>query len=651
MKNSYQKLIYTLFLLTVVTFLQAQTSSGGQPMSFSTTFQSKYRKAFAKSETVKLPKFDLEKALLEDQTFPGTRVAAPIAVDLGLENAGKWYELANGDRIWRMKVQSSGAYGLMFLYDQLYLPPGAQLFMYQEDGAQILGAYTFENNTPNHTFMTGFVYSETAILEYYEPQSVRGEGRLHLFRIDHAYKKSVATEKTIQNEFGFGASDACNRNANCPEGSSWQDQKRGICRIIVVVEEGTGFCTGSLLNNAEADGTPYVLSAYHCQDGFTPKYDFWRYDFNYEASSCNTPGQEPTFQSVLGSTLRAGYQQNDILLLELAQAIPTSFNVYFNGWDRKLAVPTSSFSFHHPRGDIKKISVDNGLAIIHPSSFQWQNANGMLVSTTPANFMYRLKFEIGTVEAGSSGTPLFDQNGRIVGQLHGGTDLGDCNFTTAYYDRFALSWEGGGTPETRLKDWLDPMGRDTMLINGINQPADDMVSITGFVRTASGMGVSGVNVSLVGPGSRTTVTDTSGAYIFQNLQSGAVYGVSLVKDLGDRNGISIPDILLMSQHILGVQPLDTPLKILAADVDESKSIAILDLITLRKLILGIDVVLPQTTSWKFLPEGFQFSNPLRPWDDFLPTVFQMPPLTNSVSDFNFTAIKMGDIDLSANPQN
>lgn len=646
MRTMFQKLTLLLILLFGSLAVRAQLISGGTPKSLSPDFQAQYDQPL---HATQIPALNTQRLRKEDRRAPGTRIAAPVRVDFGLENAGEWLELDNGDRIWRLKVESPNALGLSFLYDELYLPPGAKLFMFSEDGSQQLGAYTFESNTPNHTFMTGFIYGKTAILEYYEPKAVKDEGRLHIFRVDQVYKEEALPQKNMNNEFGFGTSSDCHLNANCPEGNNWQNQKRGICRIIVVVEEGTGFCTGSLMNNTEGDQTPYVLSAFHCQDGFTPMYDFWRYDFNYEGSDCDNPTEEPMLQSVLGSTLRASRRENDFLLLELTEDIPPAYHVYFNGWERSEQPPTSSFSFHHPRGDVKKLSSENQVAIIHPTAFDWQTADSVLLSTSPPNHMFRMRLDEGTVEAGSSGGPLFDQNGRIVGQLHGGTDLGTCGSTTAYYDRFSLSWEGGGTPETRLKDWLDPMNIGLMRLDGVDQASVPLAKMAGRVRTADGRGIAGITVRLSGPMTMEMVTDTSGKYEFNDLPTGEVYGVSFDRDFGDKNGVGISDILFVSQHILGVRPLDTPYKLLAADVDDSESIGILDIITLRKLILGIDLELTEVDSWRFVPVDYIFTDDIRPWNDFIPSTFHRSTLLEDVTNFDFIGFKMGDVDLNADP--
>ena len=418
------------------------------------------------------------------------------------------------------------------------------------------------------------------------------------------------------------------------------------------MEEGTGFCTGNLLNNAAEDQKPYILSAGHCQDGFTPQYNFWRFDFNYEASGCSNPGSEPAFQSVLGSTLRASRRQNDFLLLEIQNPIPPSYNVYFNGWDRKNAPPPTSFCIHHARGDIKKISIENNAATILPTEFSWQNAQGVIISTTPPNHMFRVKFDDSTIEAGSSGAALFDPNGRVVGQLHGGFFLGSCTVNDAFsfFDRFSLSWEGGGTPETRLKDWLDPEDTGLTFIDGIEQTGVAMARVSGFIRDANGRSVAGVNVQLVGALTMATVTDTTGAYRFENLPTGTSLGLILEKNFNARNGIGVLDIILISKHILSIEPFESPLSLLAADVDNSGSINILDLIQIRKITLSIDLAFPSSPAWRFLPAGFTFLDPQRPWDDFIPSVFSLPAFSGNLENINFTGIKMGDVDFSANPR-
>ena len=74
----------------------------------------------------------------------------------------------------------------------------------------------------------------------------------------------------------------------------------------MVFQQGMGWCSGSLINNTRNDGTPYYLTAFHCQHGYTPYYHLWRFDFNYEAVGCDNPPSIPSFQPMIG----AGIQSN-----------------------------------------------------------------------------------------------------------------------------------------------------------------------------------------------------------------------------------------------------------------------------------------------------------------------------------------------------
>jgi len=134
----------------------AQISQGGVPFSL----KSSNHLLFSNIETNIAPTFDIEKAKAEDKLLQGSvRFAAPIDVNYNLNNSGTWTTLDNGDRLWKLKVKSTSALGLFFRYDQFNLPEGASLFMYDDHGKQIHGAYTAQNNRAQ--FMTGMVNGET----------------------------------------------------------------------------------------------------------------------------------------------------------------------------------------------------------------------------------------------------------------------------------------------------------------------------------------------------------------------------------------------------------------------------------------------------------------------------------------------------------
>jgi len=634
-----------ILLIGTVSF--AQVSEGGRPMSLDPRYQALFSNALPE---IQMPAFDLRKIRKEDESSPGTRFAAPISTNIALREMEEgWTELENGDRVWRLKIRSQGALAVAFFYENFYLPRGARLFMFSPDGAQVAGAYTFRNNTTSGRFWTGLIYGETAIVEYYEPAAVRGQGHFRISRVDHAYDAVRLAGGARMS--GFGTSLPCHANINCPAGDNWQDEERGICRIVVVVEEGMGFCTGNTVNNTSKDGKPYVLTAFHCMDGYTPLYDLWRFDFRYQSADCSNPANEPVFQSLLGSTLHAGRQQNDFLLLELIPAIPSYYNVWLNGWNKATNVtPLNSTIIHHPVGDIKKIATSAIPAAIHTFQIEWNNN-----ITTPANHHFRVIYSTGTFEPGSSGAALFNQQHLMVGQLHGG-DAACEGTTTGYFGRLALSWAGGNSAPTRLKDWLDPSGSmvgDTL--HGMENPTvGGLGGISGFVGTEQSTAIGRVVVMLTTPDTTLTdTTDAGGFYAFENLPSGETYSLGLSKNSGSlSNGVSTSDIIRIRKNILSIESLEGPYKFFAADVNGSGDITTTDIIHISRAVLALITNFPGAESWQFFPEDFVFENPQDPLSEIIPMPYVIENLaSDDITDVTFIGIKSGDVNNSADTQN
>ena len=114
------------------------------------------------------------------------------------------------------------------------------------------------------------------------------------------------------------------------------------------------------------------------------------------------------------------------------------------------------------------------------------------------------------------------------------------------------------------------------------------------------------------------------------------------------NGVSTFDVVLISQHILGVQLLDSPYKMIAADVNGSSTISTLDLLTIRKLILGIIDEFPNDVpNWRFVRADYVFPDPMDPFEEGWPDSFTYPG--SGIPQVDFVAVKMGDINLDAMP--
>lgn len=175
---------------------------------------------------------------------------------------------------------------------------------------------------------------------------------------------------------------------------------------------------------------------------------------------------------------------------------------------------------------------------------------------------------------------------------------------------------------------------------------DDNPLIAGVIETEQNEGVAGVEVQLSGASQSVMTTGNQGVFSF-SVVPGSDYTVTPVKDIDPLNGVTTFDLVLISKHILGVTPLNSPYKIIAADANNSSTVTTYDLVQLRKLILFIDTDFPNNTSWRFVDKDYVFPNPSNPWSQEFAEIISINNVTSSQLAANFVAIKVGDVNGSA----
>ena len=179
---------------------------------------------------------------------------------------------------------------------------------------------------------------------------------------------------------------------------------------------------------------------------------------------------------------------------------------------------------------------------------------------------------------------------------------------------------------------------------------DDDPLVAGATKTEDNLGVQNVAVSVNaanGSFNQAATTDAAGAYNFASVPSGGDYTITPTLDTNPLNGVSTFDLVLISKHILGVQPLGSPYKIIAADANKSNSVTTFDLVEIRKLILFINTDFPNNTSWRFVDKNFVFPNPSNPFQTQFPEVVNLNDLAGDQPNNNFVAVKVGDVNGSA----
>lgn len=453
------KTLYALLIITLSSPLFSQIQGkGGLPTSTKLVLNDKVIEQWIYTQP-DITALQAEDASTDDQGIAPWRFGYNNYTNLNTTNAGSWFDLPNGARLWLLRVKCEQALTVNLTFENTNIPEGNQLFVYNPSKDFILGAFTQEHIYDGQ-LGTELIPGQEAVVEYYvAPQNMAGH--IQVGTVTHGYRTA--------NEFiqkAFGSSGSCNMNANCPDGLPWTQQRNSA---VMLVSGSSGFCSGALINNTQNDGKPYVLTANHCYSNPAT----WVFRFNWQATDCANPATSPTFQSLSGAVLRARRTPSDFCLVEITGGlvngtVPLDYNPYFSGWDNSGTIPTATVCIHHPSGDIKKISFDDAAPSISQA-----------MGSSEANSTWTVEWDRNTTtEGGSSGSPLFDQNHRIIGQLWGGG--ASCQNLSApdYYGRVANSWMPAGSNSTnQLKYWLDPTNSGASFIDGFDPNNSTVVAL------------------------------------------------------------------------------------------------------------------------------------------------------------------------------
>lgn len=516
-----KKVYLSLLLATCVAGVaSAQQSAGGFPLSSEIV-----KVQDQKVAQIAMDRPDYEAIMKQNKAEEERGVAKPYMVatllssDISLANSGTWTYLDDGRKIWRLTISVPDAKGVGLYYDQFSLPNGVQLFVSNGSGTQTLGAYTSANNNDRFgTFANVPVAGSVAKLEMDIPADVAiGNIVFHVNQIA-AYYRGVDVDVTADHSTpakptGFVAdpSAPCHIDANCPLPAfaplDYEMQKNASVKITIRSTSGNalGYCSGTLVNNTgNSQGgacTPLLLTASHCDeensfdDSHFSQWIFW---FNYRYDSCggsNVPDASGLHSTMVGADFKArsyfpslpspsGSETfrlvGDFLLLQLQSQPQASLGTYLVGWNRNLDLaldPDYYFfyiGYHYPKGAPEKRSI--GYTI---------QSNGVFNQNQVSATHWYIPFTDGGTEPGSSGSGLFDVDGRIIGDLSGGSSAG-CNGDPRYseygteglYSKISYNWENdfdqanhprpaGQESQSRLKDWLDPSNTGALTLNAV----------------------------------------------------------------------------------------------------------------------------------------------------------------------------------------
>ena len=425
MKN----LVIKYLIFFYCSFALCQISNYSTPKSYSYELsQSVYR---VETDHINIDELLYQEKIDNDMDLP-FKFGHSFSVDIDFFEIATVDFLSNGDKVYRLEINSKDAFSINLIFDQFYISEETELFIYNKSKQHTIGAFTHKNNKHYKRFSTAPVKGDMIIIEFYEPSHVKSESIINLSNIVHGYKDVFR---------GYEDSEECHNNVNCAEFQSWNDEVSSV--LLTLTDGGTRLCSGSLINNVNQDLELYFLTSETCLGG----HEDWIFMFNYESSSCSNQ-DGITNQTVSGATLLVNHYESDFALLKLEENPPEDYDIYFSGWDITGDNPFNCTSIHHPVGDIKKISQHTGVAI--SDGWFFDDDTHWKIN----------EWSSGITEPGSYGAPLFNEDKQIVGQLHGGESSCD-NPVDDYFGKLSHSWNLG------LKEYLDPDNTGITEIDGV----------------------------------------------------------------------------------------------------------------------------------------------------------------------------------------
>jgi lysyl endopeptidase len=383
------------------------------------------------------------------------RAVSALATPEDAAGALAWQVTAAGGLATAARLRSEGAAGLRLGLEVRRLPPSAQVRV-RPSGSVAVDADTVsgqeildtlarnrdagDSGRSGRTYWMPAVAGESITLEIELPPGVEAtQVEVAVPQLSHLWwtHAAVAAATALK----LGEAGACNADATCSP--AYDFEARSIARMEYVRDGGAYLCTGTLMADVAASGTPYFLGANHCVGDQTSASTLSTYWF-YRAATCNSSTLDPAATRVTGgATLLYASSATDTAFMVL-RGSPPAGTVHAGSLLAPVAVGTSLAGLHHPAGDLLKLSVGST-----PSYANCADTRCASASADNGNFLI-LRWSSGTTESGSSGSPVFASIGSrryVVGQLFAGVASCTRPDGSDFYGRFDRAYAA-------LRTWL-----------------------------------------------------------------------------------------------------------------------------------------------------------------------------------------------------
>ena len=378
-----------------------------------------------------------------------------------MQSLWQWKSTAVGGKVAAISFNAEGAYGLRLGVLVKQLPGSATVRVYTQSAPdkvfQISGQAILQLIERNQaagdqsdaarTWWTPDTGEGEATLEVELPPGVAASALdIAVPQLSHIFENlSLPTAQEYQEQVEaakINESDPCNLDANCYSENA--QERNAVARMLFTKNGGSYLCTGTLMNDAQNSFKPYFLTANHCISTQTVASSLETRWF-YRSPSCNSGTlQSSSVRKTGGAQLLYASGNTDTAFMLLNDTPPGG--TLFAGWSANtVAAGTSVVGLHHPSGDLLKISFG---AVNSQANCQPTTGSGFQCSGTSGNY-YRVTWNQGTTEGGSSGSALF-LGGYVVGTLYGGSATCTNRANSDYYGRFDVAYNAA------IKSWLNP---------------------------------------------------------------------------------------------------------------------------------------------------------------------------------------------------
>lgn len=443
---------FKVFLTGVIIFTSATTLTAQKQYTLNKE-KTQIKLIIDKNNT----KFTVSDVLLGEKKGRPLPESKVYNLDIDMDSVGLWTK-SSKENTWKLNINVPDAKGFFISFSDFYLPEGSKLYAYNSNNSKNAIVFQNEDNPNGGAYSLENLKGDNVILEYVTSANIKETPKLHILNVGYKYVNELGDELS-----GFNSSgNFCMINVNCPEGEAWQAQKRGIVQLRMLKSDNkTYLCSGTLINNTNNDKKPYILTAYHCFENMSEEeIKQTEFFFEYESPICDE-NILPTYKYHKGAdvmVLNPINDGSDGALLKLTGSIPNEWDVYFNGWDRvnQANSITGGSVIHHPLGDVKKITLYSK----SPVSGKWSE-------NAPDGTHWIVRYSNGVTKGGSSGSPMFNSNGLLIGTLTGGDSSCDKPTYADQFGKFWYHWNQYPNNDLHMSKYLDPLNTNPEILPGL----------------------------------------------------------------------------------------------------------------------------------------------------------------------------------------